>query len=283
MRLDLEVPGFTGFYDGIWGQSENEWNAAHEMKYGEHEDFESLNFIDDWGFGPDYEDKVAQLFAKEYAEIVKSNLGVEMEFVESYVQSPREYNFTTDRIFAVFDLPDYGVLVKRLMELADLPEYRTKLAALIKKYHSSYDGFMSFMSDDIEEWFGLMQDPSNDNYISCFIGYLLSLMAPEEIYGLNEGIYCYVEEDTDYHHVQPETEDAKEEWEIYLKYGTLYTDWASEHPIRHPDPYRPGYNTTDDWEDYKEAFMEVAEEYEQEQKRKAADAAWPVIPGLFDQ
>lgn len=282
MRLNLEVPSFTGFYQGVWDQSENEWIEVHEMKYGDYEDFESLNLIDDWGFGSDYRDNVAKLFAKNYAEIIKNCLAVPMEYVGCYVDSPKEYNFRTDRIYATFEVPDYDALIKRLNELGSLPEYRTELAALIKKYHTSCDGFISFMSNDIEDWFGLMYDPSNDHYTSYFIGYLLSLMAPEEIEGLNESVYEYVLENTDYHCVEPETDDAKDEWELYLKYGKLYTDWATEHPMRHPDPYRPGYYTIDDWEDYKETFMEVAEEYEQEQKRKAALAAMPVIPGLFD-
>lgn len=132
MRLDLEVPSFTGFYQGIWEQGENEWTEIHEMKYGEYEDFESLNLIDDWGFGPDYRDKVAKLFADDYAEIIKNCLGVPMEYVGCYVSSPKEYNFTTDRIFATFEVPDYDALVKRLKELGSLPEYLTELAALIR-------------------------------------------------------------------------------------------------------------------------------------------------------
>lgn len=284
MRLDLEVPGFTGFYQGIWDQGENEWIGVHEMKYGEYEDFESLKLIDDWGFGTDYRANVAKLFAEDYAEIIKNCIGIEMELVGSDVDSPKEYNFTTDRIFAIFDVPDYNVLVQRLIELGSLSEYHTELAALIKKYHTSCSGFISFMSNDIEEWFELMQDPSNDHYTSFFLGYLLSLMAPEEIEGLNESIYMYVEENTDYHCVEPETDEAKEEWEIYLKYGSLYTDYTTAHPMRYenPDKGKWPYWIVIDWDDYKEQFLDYVEKHEKEQKRKAALAAMPVIPGLFD-
>lgn len=284
MRLDLEVPGFTGFYYGIWEQGENEWIEVHEMKYGEYEDFESLNLIDDWGFGPDYRANVAKLFAEDYAEIIKNCIGIEMELIGSDVDSPQAYNFTTDRIFAIFDVPDYDVLVERLVKLGKLSEYYTELAALIKKYHTSCSGFISFMSNDIEEWFELMQDPSNDHYTSYFLGYLLSLMAPEEIEGLNESIYMYVEENTDYHCVEPETDEAKEEWEIYLKYGSLYTDYATAHPMRYenPDKGKGPYWIVIDWDDYKEQFLDYVEKHEKEQKRKAALAAMPVIPGLFN-
>lgn len=284
MRLDLEVPSFTGFYQGIWDQGENEWTEIHEMKYGEYEDFESLNLIDYWSFGPDYRDKVAKLFAEDYAEIIKNCLGVPMEYVGCYVSSPKEYNFTTDRIYATFEVPDYNALVKRLTELGSLPEYRTELAALIKKYHTSCDGFISFMSNDIEDWFGLMCDPDDDRYVSYFVGYLLSLMAPEEVEGLNESVYEYVLENTDYHCVEPETEEAKEEWELYLQYREVYTEYAQSHPMRYENPIKNQwpYYIVIDWEDYKEQFLDYAKTYEQEQKRKAALAAMPVIPGLFD-
>lgn len=284
MRLDLEVPSFTGFYQGIWDQGENEWTEIHEMKYGEYEDFENLNLIDYWGFGSDYRDNVAKLFADDYAEIIKNCLGVSMEYVGCYVSSPREYNFTTDRIYATFEVPDYDALVKRLTELGSLPEYRTELAALIKKYHTSCDGFISFMSNDIEDWFGLMCDPDDDRYVSYFVGYLLSLMAPEEVEGLNESVYEYVLENTDYHCVEPETEEAKEEWELYLQYREVYTEYAQSHPMRYENPIKNQwpYYIVIDWEDYKEQFLDYAKTYEQEQKRKAALAAMPVIPGLFD-
>lgn len=284
MRLDLEVPSFTGFYQGIWDQGENEWTEIHEMKYGEYEDFENLNLIDYWGFGSDYRDNVAKLFADDYAEIIKNCLGVSMEYVGCYVSSPKEYNFTTDRIYATFEVPDYNALVKRLTELGSLPEYRTELAALIKKYHSSCSGFISFMSNDIEEWFGLICDPDDDRYISYFVGYLLSLMAPEEVEGLNESVYEYVLENTDYHCVEPETEEAKEEWELYLQYREVYTEYAQSHPMRYENPVknRWPYYIVIDWEDYKGQFLDYAKTYEQEQKRKAALAAMPVIPGLFD-
>lgn len=284
MRLDLEVPSFTGFYQGIWDQGENEWTEIHEMKYGEYEDFENLNLIDYWGFGSDYRDNVAKLFADDYAEIIKNCLGVSMEYVGCYVSSPKEYNFTTDRIYATFEVPDYNALVKRLTELGSLPEYRTELAALIRKYHTSCDGFISFMSNDIEDWFGLMCDPDDDRYVSYFVGYLLSLMAPEEVEGLNESVYEYVLENTDYHCVEPETEEAKEEWELYLQYREVYTEYAQSHPMRYENPIKNQwpYYIVIDWEDYKEQFLDYAKTYEQEQKRKAALAAMPVIPGLFD-
>lgn len=232
--------------------------------------FEHLNFLDDWGFGPDYRDKIAKLFAEEYVDIMKRYLGIDIELVGYDIDSPKEYNFRTDRIFTIVDVSDYDTLVEKLCSLASNPIYRTKIAQTIKNEHTSCDGFWSWMSNDIEEWFGLMVNPDNSHYTSYFIGYLLDAICPAEIENLNEAIYSYVSESTDYHCVEPETDEAKEEYELYLKYGILYADYAEEHPIRYPDPNRPTYYTEDDWDDYKESFMEYLETYEEEQKRKAA-------------
>lgn len=282
MRCDFEVPSFTGFYQGIWDQSENEYNEIQMRKYDDN-GFEHLNFLDDLGFGPDYRDKIAKLFAEEYVDIMKRYLGIDIELVGYDIDSPKEYNFRTDRIFTIVDVSDYDTLVEKLCSLASNPIYRTKIAQTIKNEHTSCDGFWSWMSNDIEEWFGLMVNPDNSHYTSYFIGYLLDAICPAEIENLNEAIYSYVSESTDYHCVEPETDEAKEEYELYLKYGILYADYAEEHPIRYPDPNRPTYYTEDDWDDYKESFMEYLETYEEEQKRKAALAAQPVIPGLLEE
>lgn len=214
MRCDFEVPSFTGFYQGIWDQSENEYNEIQMRKYDDN-GFEHLNFLDDWGFGPDYRDKIAKLFAEEYVDIMKRYLGIDIELVGYDIDSPKEYNFRTDRIFTIVDVSDYDTLVEKLCSLASNPIYRTKIAQTIKNEHTSCDGFWSWMSNDIEEWFGLMVNPDNSHYTSYFIGYLLDAICPAEIENLNEAIYSYVSESTDYHCVEPEEDDVEEYYKTH--------------------------------------------------------------------
>lgn len=91
--IDIKVLGFTGFYQGIWDQSENEWTKTHEMKYGEYEDFESLHMIEDWGFPENYREEVGKLFATEYVDQINALLELDIKLIKSCVSSPREYNF----------------------------------------------------------------------------------------------------------------------------------------------------------------------------------------------
>ena len=270
--IDIKVLGFTGFYQGIWDQGQNEWIEIHEMKYGEYEDFESLNMIDDWGFPENYHEEVAKLFAEEYVDMVNELLGLDVKLIASSIFSPKEYNFRTDEIYVTIEIDDYDKMIEHLSNIASDPKYRTDLAAIIKRNHSDAPGFWSFMSNDIEEWFGLIVDPDNEHYVSYLMGYLMSLIDPMKFDELNENIYDYVLCNTGLHRVEPITDIAKDEWALYEQYGSLYTKYADEHPLRYPDQW--------EWEEYKNEFIEYADEFAKELKRREADAKMPVIPGL---
>ena len=272
--IDIKVLGFTGFYQGIWDQSENEWTKTHEMKYGEYEDFESLHMIEDWGFPENYHVEVGKLFAEEYVDMINEVLGLNVKLIKSDVSYPREYNFRTDEIYATIEIDDYDAMIERLSSIASDPVYRTELADIIKKNHSSCSGFISFMSNDIEEWFGLITDPGNDHYVSYMIGYLMYLLDTERFKYLNENMYDYVECCTDLHYVNPITDIAKDEWNLYEQFGSLYTKYADEHPLRYPDQW--------EWEEYKEEFLTYADEYDKELKQKEFDKKYQLCLNFED-
>lgn len=83
---------------------------------------------------------------KAYAERYCSNfsdaheLGLEFDGLSS----PREYNFTTDRIFA--KIPEASVTF--MWEQVD----KARLDALIKRRFTSCDGFFSFYDNALEDW-----------------------------------------------------------------------------------------------------------------------------------
>lgn len=72
----------------------------------------------------------------------ESKLAMEWESM----QSPREYNVTTDRVFA--RLPEETM--RKLVKVKDSPEF----LAIVKKMFTSYDGFISFYpnSPDQGDW-----------------------------------------------------------------------------------------------------------------------------------
>lgn len=90
-----------------------------------------------------------EAFAREYVEIFanvfENETGVKLEIEFESLVSPREYNFTTDRIF-VFIAP------AQVQALYDIVKDSPALADVIKENFTSRSGFASFYSNDIEDW-----------------------------------------------------------------------------------------------------------------------------------
>lgn len=264
-KIELEVLGFTGFYQGIWNQSENEYVETRELKYADIPDIDNFRFIDDWGFDDDYRDKVAELFGEEYEYMINDMLGLNLTKTGVTVDSPKYYNFSTDRIFVEFEVEDYDTMISKLQEYASDPTNRAKLEKLIKDNHTSYDGFMSFMSNDINEWDELIADPTDSRYISCLIQYLLYINDRGRCEYLNEAMYIMASENL-YHETNPKTDEARKELELYYEYGDEYINFLNEHEEL--------------------AWEELVEQFEEQCQAKKDYEIWksnqPVITGLFD-
>ena len=280
MKIEIRVPCFSGFYGGIWSQIENE-SYEIECMAENYDGFSALCFLHDWGFQKDYRDNVAKLFANNYESLIHEHITPNMHLINAYVVSPREYNFATDAIYAMFEVDDYDELIDTLRSIASRPEYRTRIAKLIKENHTSYSGFQSWMSNDFEDWMGLIEDPENSHYVYCLIMYILSLIDPN-IDNFNEMMYDYVVYNTGWHNIEPLTTEAKEEWDLYLKYNDFYIDWITKHPRTYQSTVYVGRIEQIDWNTYKSRFLEEAEKYEKEQEYLKLLSNQPAITGLFD-
>lgn len=272
MQIEIRALTFGGFYGGRWDQGEDEYRDAQCE-----EALEVCQLKDDWGYGPDYRNEVAKIYAEHYIAMVNKILDVDFKIISQEIDSPREYNFTTDKIFIQVEVGDYEALVDKLIKLASGTEYRTKLAKIIHDEHSSCSGFWSWMSNDIEKWFGLMYDPDNVHYTSYFIAYLMSLMNPEMYGNLDDGVYCYINESTNLQSIRPETEEAKEEYGLYLENPEAYTAFVEGPGAGEFNGFCSCHAA---WEIYKDDYMDFLKEYMLEQKRKEAIANYPKIPGL---
>lgn len=286
-KLELEALGFTGFYQGIWDQGENEYGAMQMLKYGDYDDIETLEFIEYWGFGEDYREKVMKEYAERYVAFVNDVLGTNFTLTFQSLWSPKEYNFQTDKVFCDVEIEDFDGLVDRLVKMVstDLDLYNV-MRKTIHENHTSCSGFISFMDNDIDEWFGLIQGPENTTYISYFIAYLVNAIQPGSLRQLNEDIYGYVSENTDWHLPVPETDEAKEEHQLYSEHRDTYTEFLKEYRKNHVDPTRHDWPEDNrrrydvDWDEFKEAFSEHLEFLEAERKRLEYLRNQPVIPGL---
>lgn len=83
-------------------------------------------------------------YVSAFVGFVKQETGFDLQLTFERIESPRFYNFDTDRIFAQIPLS----VVEKLRASVTLGN----LAEVIKERHESRSGFCSFYTTDIEEW-----------------------------------------------------------------------------------------------------------------------------------
>lgn len=139
--IEVEIP-FMGFYESIHDANLTqavEQQVADDNGDISDEDAEKLADLDiPWR-------KLQAEYAKYFVEVLASELGVTLEYVT--MQSPQYYNFSTDRIFANMPVEEWEK-IRAEVEAWDV------WPTTIRKRFTSYDGFMSFFSNDYqdEDW-----------------------------------------------------------------------------------------------------------------------------------
>ena len=139
---------FSGFYNSKWdGELDNVENQFIER---EAEDDDTLDesevsaIVDKCRQYETQMQYVAQKYVDHFNEKFKEEFGIALGLRFESLKSPREYNFTSDVIYAYID---EGV-VRRLLD--DLEE--SKLADMIRERFTSRSGFISFYPNRIERW-----------------------------------------------------------------------------------------------------------------------------------
>ena len=96
---------------------------------------------------------VLEDFAKEYVpawnEEFKYETDIDLGLEYERVEMPREYNFTTDRIFASIPESGWRKLVGCVIAT---PANKSAMSEVAKRRHTSRDGFFSFYDADWESW-----------------------------------------------------------------------------------------------------------------------------------
>lgn len=139
-KMILNVPCFQGFYDSILYDSSYEYETISDIAATDNRDY------DDYVFDmEEYKDDICKAYAKEYGDYLSSI----MESAEfSHLISPREYNFDTDMLYANITFKEGW---KEYL-LGWIENKKEILSDRIKKDWTSYGGFVSFVSTDLEIW-----------------------------------------------------------------------------------------------------------------------------------
>lgn len=217
--INIQLPSFGGFYESLWRNSDTEYWELKEMddnlEFGMH-----LEHLDDWGISSTYQTDVC----KAYTEFMRDKLrelGLNIDLQYEAMTSPSYYNFETDKIWA--DLTYTGNELRYKL-LALMRAHEVHLTNLIARYHTSCDGFWSWMDNDYHDWYRRIArwDKDSDRF-GLYVSYLLTYIVMcengfDDLHDLDESAYMEV---TDWKgiyptsYLEPQTDEAKEEWAQY--------------------------------------------------------------------
>lgn len=170
MKFNIELPFFPGFYESDLMNSDTPyWAIKEELEYYQRDcdtPCKELTEADlDFNY-EQYEEDVRNAWVdgfRDYApEIVLSIENVTM-------WSPRYYNFDHDRLYADVELADNWMDEMRHFIALNYDWLKER----IHEDWTSYDGFCSFMSNDVDEWPSYLFEEQDDRYISTMIGYMM--------------------------------------------------------------------------------------------------------------
>jgi hypothetical protein len=142
----IQIP-FDGLYESKYSAILDSQEEQFSEYYAEENDVPQ-DKVRDWlyrscSYQIGYE-HIAEKYAECFADYLSEELGFPCGLEYSDMSSPKEYNFETDRIFC--RIPDDTVT--RLFAMVD----KDHLRKVMRERHTSYDGFYSHYSNDLESW-----------------------------------------------------------------------------------------------------------------------------------
>jgi len=156
-KLSINIP-FSGFYESFYSEAIDSELESLAENYAE-EDKNSLakelrltagEFGEVISVNLNYE-VACQNVAKTYVDVFSrqwgETIGVELGLEFEEMTSPKEYNFATDRIFCLI-----SARAVRKLFAKSRKDNHVMLATIIRKRHTSYDGFISFYTNELESW-----------------------------------------------------------------------------------------------------------------------------------
>jgi len=165
-KYPVTLPFFPGFYESMLSHAIDDAEERDAEYYAEKESSEKYHpetyqpehlrlseseyasiFFDCTDYQATYHG-IAKMWVEAFDCWMKEHIGTpEKSFTFEKMLSPREYNFTTDRVFA--EVP-YEV-IDTLFSKSASGDHKT-LKQVIKDTFTSYDGFISHYSNSLAEW-----------------------------------------------------------------------------------------------------------------------------------
>ena len=180
---------FQGFYNSLYSHAiDSEIENSIDYYYKEYELTEAQRDTLANGY---LETNVGEFYynvSKDYAEAfiyeIERDTGLSLDARFESMESPREYNFQTDRLF--IELPEASAVAFVNYILAN---HKEELENLIEQRFTSRSGFISHYNNTLEAW----GDPSEWDYNqlgTCFEVFEHLEQEIYDSYNIYESIYC---------------------------------------------------------------------------------------------
>lgn len=157
---ELYINVFYGFYESMHCSSSQFIDEECEDKYELLDKYPFLNENDievyyEFENFENYKNDISKEFSKLYLNLIKELLPFDiiknpkflLELKNSYIDSPKYYNYRTDNngLFIETNYFTLNLIKNYILSFENMEDY-------IFKKNSSYDGFISFLSNNYNEW-----------------------------------------------------------------------------------------------------------------------------------
>lgn len=181
------VLSFPGFYNSMLSQGLDNAEEQAGESIAENHGLDTGKVAEAFYDNSDYQAGflyIAECCVTFLNDKVLADTGIVLTF-ES-MDSPREYNFTTDRLFVKVNDP------ARLLLLTE----HDRFAATIRDHFTSYDGFISSYSNDITRWLTKPLDQWDHNELGTLLQSYID-QRTEELDLDSDDLYEWLQEDFD--------------------------------------------------------------------------------------
>jgi len=179
--IETNAPSFSGFYNSIW-----EFDYEQELCYINEsrrdnglDELTSDNEIEiDY---TNYKNNIAEQYCDVIGELLNDYID-SMKFIK--IKSPREYNFTTDKIECNVTFDTNKIQEWCVDNLDTLGKY-------IKDRFTSRDGFISFFSNNVDVWINDTDNFTNFDFDNgwVYINTILECMFDENFSEVDDIYY----------------------------------------------------------------------------------------------
>ena len=166
---DARLAGFEGFYCSIWSPDDDIYYYGLENGFEEDKDFT----FDYKGY--------YKAICEEYTEVWEGWMqqyiheDIKLDFLQ--VWQPRFYNYVNDACEVRISLTRQA---KKAI-IGKIINHRDKIAGWIRENHSNTDGFLTFWSNDIDDWGGWVLFNTEAYHQSNYLAYMLYYIVKAEL------------------------------------------------------------------------------------------------------